>query len=123
MLKSSPMVRRIHNQRSVSFSIHPSSDRKSSIPCDILSCKQSGSLTNLSKLQSSRLPMSSENIHGSNLSLSGGGQAKIPLTFSQLNADDKFLRDVAAINDNDKTFNDSMALGDQNDDNQIIPSW
>ena len=105
------MVRRIHNQRSISFSHHPSSDRKSSIPCDILSCKKSGSLTNLSKL------------HGSNLSLSGGGQAKIPLTFSQLNADDKFLRDVAAINDNDKTFNDSMALGDQNEDNQIIPSW
>ena len=63
--------------------------------------------------------MSSENIHGSNLSLSGGAQAKIPLTFSQLNADDKFLRDVAAINDNDKTFNDSMALEDQNEDDHL----
>ena len=120
-MKSSPTVRRIYNQRSVSFSVSPNPDRESSVPCDILRCKQSGSLTNLSKLQSSRLQSSSENIHGSNLSLSG--QAKIPLTFSQLNADDKFLRDVAIMNDNDKTFNDSMAQVDEKEDNEIIPSW
>ena len=119
------MVRRIHNQRSISFSIHPNQERKSSLTCDISNCKQSGSLMNLSKLQPSRLQLSTENIHGSNLSLStsGGGQAKIPLTFSQLNADDKFLRDVAAMNENDDTFDESISPEMEDEDNQMIPSW
>lgn len=121
------MIRRLNNQRSVSFSIHSSlssSERKSIPCCDISICKQSGSLTNLSKLSLTKV--SSENIHGSNLSLStlSSPQARIPLTFSQLNADDKFLRDVAAMNDtNDDTFDDSISPGNENDDDKTLPSW
>ena len=118
------MIRRLNNQRSVSFSIHSSLSSSESKCCDISNCRQSGSLTNLSKIGS--IKVSSENIHDSNLSLSTspGPQAKIPLTFSQLNADDKFLRDVAAMNENNGgTFDDSISPGNQNEDDQKIPSW
>ena len=43
--------------------------------------------------------MSNENLNASNPSLSSAGKAKIPLTFKQLNTDDKFLPCVATEND------------------------
>ena len=39
--------------------------------------------------------MTNENFNASNHSLSSAGKAKIPLTFKQLNTDDKFLPVVA----------------------------
>ena len=94
LVKKSPSRRRLVDGRSVSFSIDSNSDIQSSISKDIedkcvCSCTNLNRLTSLSQ-------MSNENINASNLSLSTPGKAKLPLTFNQLNQEDKLLKEVAS---------------------------
>ena len=94
LVKKSPSRRRLVDGRSVSFSIDSNSDIQSSISKDIEN-KCVCSCTNLNRLTSFS-QMSNENINASNISLSTPGKAKLPLTFNQLNQEDKFLTDVAS---------------------------
>ena len=94
LVKKSPSRRRLVDGRSVSFSIDSNSDIQSSISKDIED-KCVCSCTNLNRLTSFS-QMSNENINASNISLSTPGKAKLPLTFNQLNQEDKFLKEVAS---------------------------
>ena len=95
LVKKSPSRRRLVDGRSVSFSIDSNSDIQSSISKDIED-KCVCSCTNLNRLTSFS-QMSNENINASNLSLSTPGKAKLPLTFNQLNQEDKFLKEFASM--------------------------
>ena len=88
------MSQRLQGARSISFSINSESNRKSSSPNGVRHQDYAGSYTNLAHT-SSLSEMSKENRSASNHSLSSAGKAKIPLTFKQLNTDDKFLPVVA----------------------------
>ena len=94
LVNKSPSRRRLVDGRSVSFSIDSNSDIQSSISKDIEE-KCACSCTNLNRLTSFS-QMSNENINASNLSLSTPGKAKLPLTFNQLNQEDKILTDVVS---------------------------
>lgn len=93
LVRNTPSRRRLVDGRSVSFSIDSNTDIQSAISKDIEN-KCVCSCTNLNRLTSFS-QMSNENINASNLSLSTPGKAKLPLTFNQLNQEDKFLTDVA----------------------------
>ena len=115
LVKKSPSRRRLVDGRSVSFSIDSNTDIQSSISKDIED-KCVCSCTNLNKLTSQ---MSNENIDASNLSLSTPGKAKLPLTFKQLNQEDKFLTDVASR----VPIPINTTTSENTTENQDTPSW
>ena len=115
LVKKSPSRRRLVDGRSVSFSIDSNTDIQSSISKDIED-KCVCSCTNLNKLTSQ---MSNENIDASNLFLSTPGKAKLPLTFKQLNQEDKFLTDVASR----VPIPINTTTSENTTENQDTPSW